>query len=240
MHLLLGGGSIGLAGYHYGNHYLKENRDAVENAFRDDKDFYFKFLFMLDRHFQMFCRKLVMATAGESKDPLCRAKRKLKHFFRDTMDKELGNLEGGGGAPPLSLPSGYKKSGDEGDKLKGRTPEGGKLKDPKEGKKKTGGGKGEQEWYSKLLEPETSWLLPEGKNINDLFPNPESKAGFPQVPHHITGKPAKACISYFTRGSCDRGSKCRMGHCKVTSFTKQANTEMTAKLKSAYGTDFKG
>jgi hypothetical protein len=226
--LVTGRDSIGSKGYRLGREYLLDNREAVENAFRDDRNFLTKFLFMLDRHFQTFCRQLLELATG--KDPLYRAGKKLGNFFEKSQDRELGNLEGGGGVPVLSMPSGYKKpTPPDGRKGKGGTPE---LTNPRAAKKKT---VEEQGWHTKLPDPVAAWKVPAGKQLKDLFPTVESKAGFPVLTHHVSARKTKLCIPYFALGECERGLTCYMSHCKVSDLTAGDRTAMSNKFRTAYG-----
>jgi hypothetical protein len=236
--LITGKDSIASQGYKTGKRFLDDNRDEVEAAVKDDPYFLMKYLFMLDRHFQSFCRLLLEHAVG--RDPLAEAEKVLKGYFQMSQRREMGNLEGGGGAPTLSMPSGFKETNPE-EKKRGRTPGGGRttpdLRSPRNDKKKK---VEEQEWHSKLPDPEASWKLPEGKTMRDFFPTNESKAGFPKLTHHVNGKQSRICIPYFVLGKCDRGVSCFNSHNKVSDIPAQKKAEITAKIKAAYGPSFRG
>lgn len=92
-------------------------------------------------------------------------------------------------------------------------------------------------WWSKNPEPVSHWRLPHGKKLSDVFdlqdPNRQAwTKGWPQVPHHLSGKQAFVCQRYQTLAQCRK--KCRGAHIIPSQLTKEDFEAIDDKVKMGY------
>lgn len=92
-------------------------------------------------------------------------------------------------------------------------------------------------WWSKNPEPVTHWRLPQGKKLSEVFDLQDQSRqawtrGWPQVPHHISGKPAFVCQRYQVLAHCRK--KCRWSHIPPSQLAKEDFEAIDEKIKLGY------
>lgn len=219
--------SIASAGYEYALRFLRKNKARCEDCFDEDKLFPIRFLHTADLVFQLFCKKLL--DYQDYTNPVRAAKRELRYFMQDTIDRKFKDIELGQ-LPLLPLPSRLPLGSDD---PSGR---GGPKKS-----KGSDGGSGDKDIDKTLYQnPDAipdNWKLPAGSKFADLFGrgSPEGMANnamFPSGRHHVTGRQALICPRYLLVGSCR--IRCPCAHIP----TKSLSADQTKAINGACGKIF--
>jgi hypothetical protein len=221
--------SIATDGYNRGLEILTKNRLQVHEELAKDPMFMARYLHFLDVVFNTFCEDL--ADYHTKRNPIDRAKRKLRGRMIDDIDRVMRDLHHGI-TPNLPLPSLVDDEPRKTDK----------------GKEDGGGGKpaaksdadpDRPQWWSRNPDPVAAWNLPKGKEMKHLFltSTPEGKENiqrFPHIRHHNPSVTEKKplCIKYHCRGKCRVG--CPHAHVSPKSMSKEVYSQTDEAFKKAY------
>ncbi len=253
----LGRGCVGAEIYRIGFTWADSNHMLFGRAVDEDtgNNFLIKYLYMLDRGFNGFARRLI-EMASEDQDPLREPQQRLSNFAQDFFGRELGNLIDGGAAGNMSLPP---KVGDALAKSQASTPSNTPdsrvshqdrrpERQPAERQTtRTGGDERpkrrrlqqnpDDPWCSFRGTPD-EWKVPEGKQFGDVLGKGapmENKRGYPKITHHASGEKMEPCLRLMVGGGCKFGETCRFSHRKdVSDLSNEDKAGITARLKKVY------
>jgi hypothetical protein len=229
---------VATAGYEYGLKLLQKDRRLFKNFIGSDPLFAVKFAYLLDKVFQNFIEKL--GDYHEDEFPITKARRKLKHYQRDAIERGMSGYEESS-IPNLYLPSSLRGEEREG----GKTPSSSGV----DSQKKTalsGGGGGDQTktpaqvpgWWSKNPNPNPAWALPQGKEYVDFFDTKDpdklkNSQGWPKLAHHkMTSKKKNLCLKYQSKGSCN--THCFMTHVDPTKLDSDTRKAIGDRFQAIY------
>lgn len=220
--------------YRTGLELLRGNRKAFFGAQSADggKWFYAKFLTILDRTFQTFCRSMLERV--NKREPVRGAGESLRTLQQTMVIQAIQPVLSYGDTLKVSLPRVFKAK--ELGKANVDVGRGGGANPKKKPGKPEEGNRVLAQWHKKNPSPVKEWLLPEGKKFGDFF-NRDSKKnsiGFPKGEHHLTGAQSLICLAYQAKGECIRGSDCEYAHVPGNKFGEEDKASITKRLQEIY------
>lgn len=234
---LTGENSIAAEAFRYGRRYMIEHRREMGKVARSDRLFLAKYLHMIDRVFQKFCRRLLKEAEGH-KNPIRSAGKLLKGTQTRSIQRQMRCFDDVGAVPPLSLPSIIEEES-------ARTTRSSPAQVAREtrGPRKTGSaqatgvtGRGGTQTENK--EVIAAWRIPAGKVFADFFgkTHQANKDGFPKIPHHDPKNHnlTKPCLSWHLDGHCGRRGKCFASHIAAAEMSAEARAQIGEKLRAVY------
>jgi hypothetical protein len=194
-----------------------------------DKIFVARFLHFLDVVFNNFCDDL--AEYHTRNNPIESAFRRLRGRMKDDIDRVMRDIHHGI-TPNLPLPIILERE-EQWEPKKDEAPTPSKCRPQGEEDKKL------PAWWSKNPEMVEVWVIPDDKDMKDLFTSfsPKGKENskcLPHARHHnpvISGK-KPLCIKYQCWWKCRIG--CPQAHVKPTSMTEDVRAKVTEVFQKTY------
>jgi len=201
--------------------------------------FYVKYLTLVDRTFQSFCR--ILSSYAGSKDPVRKAAKELRGFQKGEIDDTMWRVLNQGLMLTITLPSKLRPGGGGKNRGGANMEQGGGGKQP--GKKRADEAQQKKpqreqgpEWYKRNPSVNLDWALPRGKRFGDFFNRNlrANSAGFPKAEHHKSKKPTYLCLAYQARGECFEGGECKYAHVPADQFGEEDKAAINKRFEEIY------